>query len=412
MSSPLVVCGLNHKTAPIEVRSQLGMTNQMLSTSLEDLASKTGVREAVILSTCNRTEIYTQTSNTEKILEWWAFFHKVSVELLQKHTYIYTHQETVRHLLRVASGLDSMVLGETQVFGQLKQAVETAEQAGVLKGNLKKFFDYTFSAVKQIRTETRIGDNTLSPGHAVLHLAKNIFTDLTRCRVLLIGAGEVIASVSKYFQTQGISDFLLANRTLSKAEMTGLPLQAKILSLSEIAAHIQEADIIVCAIHHLIPVIGKGMVETALKKRKHKPVLMVDLAVPRNIEAEVKNLEDVYLYNIDDLKHILSENHKKRISKFKTAEMINIQTEKFYEELNIFKINNVIHSYRNNMHEIRDTILKNALREYAMGDSTEEVLRKMAYVLTNKLLHTPCLWLKEAAGKQYWPFVENIEKNL
>jgi glutamyl-tRNA reductase len=413
MTLPLVVCGLNHKTAPVGVRSQFFIAQEMLSGSLEDLISKTGVDEAMILSTCNRTEIYTQTENVENILAWWANYHKVPIETLKQHSYSHQKQQTVRHLLRVASGLDSMVLGEPQVLGQLKEAVLTAEKAGILKSNLKKFFEYVFYSVKQVRTESQIGQNPLSLGHAVLHLAKNIFTELNKSRVLLIGAGEVITSVSRYFQTHEISEFILANRSFSKAENIGLSLQAKMISLSEISDYIQEADIIVSAIRHTTPIIGKGMVETAIKKRKHRPMLMVDLAVPGNIETEIKSLEDVYLYHMDDLQYILEENYNKKINSVKTAEeLINIQTDKYYEELNSLKINHIIQTYRNKMHELRDNSLSDALREYTMGDTAEEVLQKMAYLLTNKLLHDPCLWLKEAAAKQYWPLINNIEKNL
>jgi len=411
LSLPLVVCGLNHKTAPVEIREKFVFASEALPASLKIFSRETGITEAVILSTCNRTEIYSTTEDSASVLNWLARFHQVSLATLKDHSYIHTQQQTVKHALRVASGLDSMVLGETQVLGQLKQAVNTAENAGTLGGKLRKLFDHTFSAAKKIRTETEVGANPVSLGHAVVHLAKNIFADLKCCRVLLIGAGEVIDIVGRYFESHGISEFLLANRTYAHIEKNCLYLKADAISLQEISDYIQNTDIVVSAIHHLTPLIGKGMVETALKKRKHRPLLMIDLAVPRNMETEIKSMEDVYLYHMDDLQTILEDNSQKRRDSVKTAEeIIDLQTNLFYEELNRLKTNKLIQSYRSGMHKIRDDVLKAALREYAMGDKPEEILQKMAYLLTNKLLHDPCLWLKEAAVHQHWNFTEIAKK--
>jgi len=411
LSLPLVVCGLNHKTAPLEVREKFVFTSEALPASLKLFASATGIPEAVILSTCNRTEIYSYTEDSGSVLSWLANFHGVSLTLLKNHVYVYQKQQTVKHAFRVASGLDSMVLGENQILGQLKQAVNTAEKAGTLGGKLRNLFDHAFYSAKQIRTETEIGSNPVTLGYAILQLAKNIFTDLKHSRVLLIGAGEVIDLVSRYFESQGIREFLIANRTYSHTEKISAHLKANIISLQEIPEYLQKTDIIVSAIHHMTPLIGKGMVETALKKRKHRPLLMIDLAVPRNIETEIKSMEDVYLYHMDDLQSILENNTEKRHDSVKTAEeMIEIQTNLFYEEMNTLKYNKLIQSYRARMHKARDEVLKTALREYTMGDKPEEILQKMAYLLTNKLLHDPCLWLKEAAAHQDWNFTEIAKK--
>lgn len=411
LSLPLVVCGLNHKTAPVEVREKFVFTSEALPASLKLFASETGIQEAVILSTCNRTEIYSNTEDSDGIVSWLARFHGVSLSLLKNHVYVHKKQQTVKHALRVASGLDSMVLGENQVLGQLKQAVNTAEKAGTLGGKLRNLFDHAFYSAKQIRTETEVGSNPVTLGYAILQLAKNIFADLKRSRVLLIGSGEIIDLVSRYFEAQGINEFLIANRTYQNTEKISLHLKASTISLQEIPDYIQETDIVVSAIHHITPLIGKGMVETALKKRKHRPLLMIDLAVPRNIETEIKSMEDVYLYHMDDLQSILEENYQKRHDSVKTAEkMIEFQTSLFYEELNSLTTNKLIQSYRARMHKTRDEVLKNALREYTMGDKPEEILQKMAYTLTNKLLHDPCLWFKEAAAHQDWNFTEIAKK--
>jgi len=394
MSAELSTCGLNHKTAPLSLRERLVIPEESLQEALQSLSKETSVEEAVILSTCHRTEIYTKNMHTSKIIQWMSSFHKIPAEKIIPHFYSYQHQTSFSHAVRVASGLDSMVLGEPQIFGQLKNAVKISHHVGMLR-NLKGTFDHVFSVAKKIRTETEIGLHPVSLGYAILQLARNIFENISHCTVLFIGAGEMITLVGKYFQQQKLSKFFIANRTLYNAEKTAFLFEAKPLSLQEIPQAFLEADIVVSAIHSMTPLIGKGMVETAIKQRKHRPILMIDLAVPRNIENEIKSLEDVYLYHLEDLQEIIAKNQEKRKSAVEAAEsIIAIETQKFYDHFSTRKVSKLVQAYRARMHVIRDEIVKQALREISLGDKPEEVLEKMAYQLTNKLLHEPSQWIK------------------
>jgi glutamyl-tRNA reductase len=338
----MITClGFNHKTAPINLREKIVFHEEKLESSLQALQHFTGCEEAVILSTCHRTEIYANTKkqpeNITKIIDWLSDYQQVKKENLTKYIYTHEHIAALKHSMRVASGLDSIVLGETQIFGQFKNAVNIADKTGALGNHLRDFFTHTFSSVKKIRVETEIGAHTLSLGQVVKKLAKTLFENVSECKVLLIGAGEIIDLVAKYLYSQQISQFWIANRTLSNAEKISALLKAKIVSLQDIQSVLPSADIIVSAVHHLSPVIGKGMVETALKTRKHKPMLMIDLAMPRNIEAEIKNLEDVYLYHLDDLQDVLNENYQKKQIACQHAEVLIEKQSQQYRDVFYYK---------------------------------------------------------------------------
>jgi glutamyl-tRNA reductase len=395
MSAEIVACGLNHKTAPLELREKLVFREDNLASALKALSFDASVEEAVILSTCHRTEIYASQLAPEKAMQWLSHFHRLPVERLAPHFYCYKNEETISHAIRVASGLDSMVFGEPQIFGQLKTAVNASKKAKMLGTTLGRIFDYVFSTTKQIRTETEIGAHPVSLGYAIMRLARNIFENISHCTVLFIGAGEMISLVGKYFQQQQLSQFIIANRTAINAEKTAFFLNAQSISLQEIPEALDKADIVISAIHSLTPLIGKGLVETAVKHRKHRPILMVDLAVPRNIETEIKSLQDIYLYHLDDLQTILSKNREKRKNAIDAAEsIIQGETQKFYEGLSVLKASAEIQHYRARMHAVREKLIQYALRELSLGDKPEDVIEKMAYQLTNKLLHEPCLWIK------------------
>lgn len=344
-------CGINHKTAPVELREKIAFQESQLEASLKSFKTYTGFEEAVILSTCNRTEIYTthiqpsseNSENTVKIIDWLAEHHRVSKQTLTHHLYSHQHHSAVvKHAMRVASGLDSLLIGETQIVGQLKSAVNIAEKTGFLGKKLKDLFEHAFQSAKKIRTQTNIGAHSLSLGQVVVKLAKSLFENIADKKVLMIGAGEVINSAAKYLQTHDIQQFWIANRTYSNAEKLYTVLNSShtahaskidILSLQEIPAILPKVDILISAIHHVSPVIGKGMVETAIKSRKHKPVLMIDLAVPRNIESEIKSLEDVYLYNMDDLQGVLNDNkQKKQLACIYAEELIETQTQEYLQK--------------------------------------------------------------------------------
>jgi len=335
----MITClGFNHKTAPIEIREKIIFHDAKLEDSLQSLQSNTGCDEAVILSTCNRTEIYSNTNKKPekiiKIIDWLSDYQKVKKHHIEKYLYTHDHISALKHSMRVASGLDSMVLGETQIFGQFKNAVNIANRTGTLGNTLKDFFTHAFLSVKKIRHETDIGAHSLSLGQIVKKLAKSLFENVSQCKVLLIGAGEVIDLVAKYLHSHEISQFWIANRTLSNAQKISKILNAKVISLQEVNSILPSVDIVVSAVHYLSPIIGKGMVESAIKSRKHKPMLMVDLALPRNIEPEIKTLEDIYLYHLDDLKEVLNDNYQKKQLACQQAELlIETQSQQYCDRL-------------------------------------------------------------------------------
>jgi glutamyl-tRNA reductase len=406
----LLACGLNYKTTPIEIREKFNFSRERMTSALKEFVEETKTKGAVILSTCNRTEVYTEGQSKDVISGWLSRSCGLSLSTLSSHLYVYEDHHTVKHALRVASGIDSMILGETQVFGQLKEAVHIAEQAGTLGISLRRLFDHVFSVAKEVRTTTEIGANPVSLGYAVMQLAKNIFSHLNNCRILFVGAGEVVESISKYLYDRGFTNFLVANRTVSKDI---LPVQIPTISLQEIPTYLHEADIVISAVHNLIPIIGKGMAETAIKQRKQRPMLMIDLAVPRNIEKEIKKLQDVYLYDIDDMKYILEESWSKKKELINKAEsIIQSQTEHFFAELNVLKISNTLSQYRQKMNGLRDEIIKDAMHELETGNPPQEVIQKMAYQLSNKFLHDPCVWIREAALRDKWDIIEIIKECL
>ena len=308
----LLTCGINYKTAKLALREQLAITPEKLPDTLNNLVQQAHIQEAAILSTCNRTEIYCEAKDNIILLDWLSEYHRIPANELQPHYYQYHDQAAFKHALRVASGLDSMILGEPEIFGQMKDAVAHAEKIGTLGARLKQIFSAIFSASKQVRTETSIGANTLSIATITTTLAKRIFADLKQCKVLCIGAGDTIELVAKHLIGQSIAQLFIANRTFTRAEQLANKFSATPMSLTELTDYLFQADIVVAATLSPLPILGKGIVERALKKRKHKPMLMIDLGVPRDIESEISQLNDVYLYTLDDLQKFIQENKDKR----------------------------------------------------------------------------------------------------
>lgn len=411
----LIVCGLNHKTAPLALREKVIFLAEDLNVPLADLAKLPGVNEAVIVSTCNRTEIYCDNSHQvpPNLVDWLAKWHHVSPASLIPHLYSYQDQLAVRHLFRVASGLDSMMLGETQIVWQLKQAVAIAEKVGTLGAHLHRLFRHAFNVSKKIRTQTEIGVNPITLGYVVVHLAKHIFADLPRCHILLIGAGETIQHIAQHLHAQGIHQLIVANRTAINAQSLVETFAAQKITLQDIPEYLPQVDIVVAATASQLPVLGKGTVESALKQRKHRPMLMIDLAVPRDIEPEVSQLEDIYLYAIDDLQTILEENRAKRIDAAKAAEtIIDVQSQHFISSLRTLEVASLIRHYREHIMALRDKELAKALEELNLGNNPKEVLEKFSYSLTNKFLHQPSIKLRQAAYDGEAEVVKAIERLL
>lgn len=398
----LLALGLNHKTAPVDIRERLTFGPDVIVGALRSLSQQPAVEEVVILSTCNRTEIYgaVHESGLEAVRHWLSDFHGLPRESLTGYLYSHLDKDAVEHLLRVSSGLDSMVLGEPQILGQVKAAFRTASQAGGTGKLLGRLFQHTFSVAKQIRTDTAIGSSPVSVAFAAVSLARQIFTDLSSQCALLVGAGETIELAARHLHQHGIGRMIVANRTLERAHQLANQFDAYAISLTELSHHLAEADIVISSTASPLPVLGKGTVESALKKRKHRPVFMVDIAVPRDIEAEVGTLNDVYLYTVDDLEEVVQENQRSRREAAEQAEeIVELHANEFMAWLRSLDAVSLIQDYRAQAEQVRDEVLQRALRQLQCGKPPEEILRFLAHTLTNKLIHAPSTRLRQACAE-------------
>jgi glutamyl-tRNA reductase len=394
---PLIACGINHKTAPIEVREQLTFAPEHTSLALQELLSCGAANEAMILSTCNRTEIYTHANSLTSLVNWLSDHPQIGQVAGTEHWYWHQDQLAVSHLMRVASGLDSMVLGEPQILGQMKQAFSLAQQTGAIGHELNKLLQKVFSVTKQVRTQTRIGASPVSVAYAAVTLAKRIFSDLSKAQVLFIGSGQTIELAALHLSDFGVKRFVFTNRSIAKAERLAQQFAGQSINMADIPLYLRPADIVVSATSSPLPILGKGMVESALKVGKRRPLLMLDMAVPRDIEAEVAELEDVYLYNVDHLQNIVTENLKSRTDAAEQAEaMIDIQARYYMRQRETQDATQTIRAYRDKLQSWRDEEVSKALAQLGQGAAAEMVLTQMARSLTNKILHTPSVQLRQA----------------
>ncbi|WP_354624264.1 glutamyl-tRNA reductase [Psychromonas sp. MME2] len=388
----LFALGINHQTAPVSLREKIAFSPERLVDAYQQLLALDSIKEAVIISTCNRTEIYCYLNGdlALQVTEWLCSYHQVEHAQLVASLYCYQDDRAVQHLFRVACGLDSLVLGEPQILGQIKQAFATASHMGAVKKIINKWFHYTFTVAKRVRTETQIGANAISVAFAAVRLAQQIFSDLSKSRVLLIGAGETIELVGKYLIDHNVPNITIANRTLSRATNLVEQFAAKAITLGEIPNHLAEADIVISSTASPLPIIGKGMVESALKKRRYQPMLFIDIAVPRDIEFEVAELRDVYLYSVDDLHGIIEENKQARQEAAIEAEkIIDASIVEFSHWLESLKAVESIRCYRRNSEQLRDQLLARAQLALLNGGDPAQLLNELAYKLTNKLIHHP-----------------------
>jgi len=387
---PLFALGINHQTASVKLREQVAFAPESLLSAYTDLLAQPFVNAAVIVSTCNRTEIYCDGEQCDLLLNWLTRFHQLEAGSFDSNFYCYQDKDAVAHLYRVSCGLDSLVLGEPQILGQIKQAFATASQFQAVNKLVNKWFQNSFTVAKRVRTETQIGANAISVAFAAVCLARQIFSDLKQSRVLLIGAGETIELVGKYLLEHEVSNITIANRTLKRAMDLVEQFQATAITLGEIPNHLAESDIIISSTASPLPIIGKGMVETALKDRRHQPMLFIDIAVPRDIEAEVSELNDAYLYSVDDLQGIIEENKQARAEAAIEAEKIIVAcVEDFIAWQESLKAVESIRLYRQNSEQLRDELLQRAITALANGSDSEKVLKEFAFKLTNKLIHHP-----------------------
>ncbi len=395
----LLAIGLNHKNAPVSIRERVTFGPDIIVGALRSLTQRPGIEEAIILSTCNRTEVYCALTDAapEDISHWLSEFHGLELETISPYLYGHENRKGVQHLLNVACGLDSMVLGEPQILGQVKQAYQTATDAGSVGKLLGRLFQHTFSVAKQVRTDTAIGHSPVSVAFAAVSLAKQIFSDLTEQTALLIGAGETIELAARHLHQQGVGRIIVANRTMERAHSLANQFQGYAIALTELPAHLAEADIVISSTASPLPVLGKGTVESALKKRKHQPMFMVDIAVPRDIEAEITDLKDIYLYTVDDLQEVVAENMRSRQEAAEQAgEIIELHTEEFMGWLRSLDAAGMVQDYRRQAEKMRNEVLERSLRQLRKGTPPEEVLHFLARTLTNKLLHTPSTQIRQA----------------
>lgn len=401
MSQSLAAIGINHKSAPVDVRERLAFAPEQLGIALDQLVALPGVEEAAILSTCNRTELYCNlhsTGRAEEIVQWLATYHQLAGQDLAPYLYQHRDQHAVRHTLQVACGLDSLVLGETQILGQLKSAYHSADEAGTLGSKLNRLFQHAFSVAKQIRHDTAIGDSPVSVAFAAVSLAKQIFADLSNQTALMIGAGETIELAARHLAGNDIGQLIVANRSIGRAEALAQRFDAEAVTLSELGDALPRADIIIASTASALPVLGKGAVESALKQRKHKPMFMVDIAVPRDIEPEVGDLADVYLYSIDDLDQVIEANLQTRRNAAKQADEIIIgQVEDFMGWLRGQDAAGTIQEFRRRATATQQDVLARAQGMIKQGKSPEQALMFLAHTLTNKLIHAPTNALNRAS---------------
>jgi len=397
----LFAAGLNHKTAPVAIRERLTFGPDIVVGALRSLREQPGVHEAVILSTCNRTELYCSAEEDaiQGVREWMGDFHGLALSDISNYLYQHLDDDAVSHLLCVSSGLDSLILGEPQILGQVKDAYHTASTAGHTGKILERLFQHAFNTAKQVRTDTAIGDSPVSVAFAAVSLARQIFTDLSKQTALLIGAGETVELAARHLHQLGIGHLIIANRTVSRAKDLAEQFGATPASITELSTQLPKADIVIASTASPLPILGKGTVERALKARRNKPIFMVDIAVPRDIEPEVSNLRDVYLYTVDDLQEVIQENLKSRQEAAEQArEIIGFQVGEFRDWLGSLDAIDLIQDFRSTAEAARDEVLEKTLRMLESGKDPEEAAQYLAHTLTNRLLHAPCQQLRAAGS--------------
>ena len=390
----LWVLGINHQTAPVDLRERVAFDAGNLPAALASLRALSEVSEAALLSTCNRTELYAIARDSESLTHWLS----TQAEGLDAYLYRYSDADAVRHLFRVATGLDSMVLGEPQILGQVKDAWVTARENGAMGSRLDRLFQQTFAVAKRARTDTRVGANPVSVASTAVRLAQNSFARLDESTVLLVGAGETIELAARHLSEGKVRRLLIANRTLAHAQELATRHGGYALPLGELDRHLAEADVVFSATASREPILTRTLVANALGKRKHKPMLLFDLAVPRDIEQSVAELGDAYLYTVDDLERAVEDNRRGRREAADAAEaIIELQVARYIENLHASSRQEPLKRLRAHGESTRDDVLAKARQQLANGRDPEEILGFLAHTLTNRLLHPPTAALREAA---------------
>lgn len=398
----LLAFGLNHNTAPLAVRERVTFAGDALPDALAHLLGNAGVQEAAILSTCNRTEVYCSLDHAdrERPIQWLSDFHGIGSAELRPYLYAHPDAGAVKHVLRVASGLDSMVLGEPQVLGQLKTAYKTAVRAGSIGQLLNRLFQHSFRVAKEIRSNTSIGNHPVSIAFAAARLARQIFGDLGGQTALLIGAGETIELAAKHLAECGLRRMIIANRTLHGSQRLAAGYSGYAITLADLPGHIEEADIIISSTASPEPILHTKTIEKALRKRRHRPVLIVDIAVPRDVEPSAGELDDVYLYTVDDLREVIEENlRSRREAAMQAEEIIDSQVVNFMDWMNARDAVSTIRAMRDHAELLRQEVLEAARRRLNRGEDPARLMQDITRILTNKLMHAPSAQLRGAGTR-------------
>ena len=393
MQMTILAYGINHKTADISLRERIAFSASEIQSALTRLIdSEKKIKEAAILSTCNRTEVYCATTQSHEntVKNWLASDRQIKQYELDQASYTLWEKDAASHIMRVASGLDSQIVGEPQIMGQVKTAYELARAAGTLGTELNVLSDLSLRVAKRVRTETEIGNHPVSVAYAAVTMAQQIFTDITKTRGRLIGAGKTIDLVSAHMQSAGVTSIDIANRTISNAARIAVKTGGSALKLSQINEKLHRYDVVISSTGSTLPILGKGAVEKACRQRRHKPIFMVDIAVPRDIEPEVQTLSDVYLYSIDDLTEIIDENIANRTKAAEKAEqLIHEGTLNYEQELRVRSSQDLVSRLREGAGNQRDTEVAKALLRIKSGSDPEQVIERLGRDLTNKLIHPP-----------------------
>jgi len=408
----LTVLGINHRTAPVEVRGKVAFPPDVVEQALAELLRLEGVHEAAILSTCNRTELYCtrDTPDTDELAAWLNGFHRLPVNSLQPHLYSYRDELAVRHVFRVAAGLDSMILGEPQILGQMKSCYQQALDSGSIETLINRLFQHTFSVAKQIRTDTAIGISPVSVAFAAVNLARQIFGDLTRQTALLIGAGETIELTARHLHERSLGNLIIANRTVRHAHELAAQFGGFGIGLDEIESHLGNVDIVIASTGSTTTMLGKETVEAALHNHKHRPMLMIDLAIPPDIDPAVAEFDDVYLYNLDDLQQVIEESRRSRQAAAEQAEdIIETQAARFMAWIRSLEAVPTLRAYREHAKVLGEAELERARRALESGAAADEIIAQLTRNLVRKLTHEPSVNMRTAVAEGETELLEAIK---
>ncbi len=409
--------GVNHQTASVELREQVAFNPERLRDLLAEQSHHPDLHDMVVVSTCNRTEVYAIADNADMVLDWLAQKNDIDVKQLLKHVYRYENAQAVTHLMRVASGLDSLMLGEPQIMGQVKTALSLAKESESVSADLTRIFEYAFYAAKRVRSETAVGSHAVSMGYAVAQLALQVFSQPEKLTVMVVAAGEMNSLVAKHLAEMGVGKVLICNRTQARAEHLAQEIEhrvtVEIIPFSELAENLHRADVISSCTGSLHQVISYADIKSALKKRRFQQMLLVDLAVPRDIEPKVKSLDGVYLYGVDDLQGVIDQNLAQRRQAAVEAEvMVNQLATQLMIQQKVNQAGETIHCYREHGEQDKQQELKLALERIQSGEDAAAVMQDFAHRLTDKLLHPTSILLREAAKNDNPSYFEEIKATL